>query len=55
MVGMMSLIFLLLIILGVPIAYCMGLGAFAALITHMPNSAITVASKMFGGLDCRDF
>ncbi len=51
MVGMMSLIFLLLIILGVPIAYCMGLGAFAALITHMPNSAITVASKMFGGLD----
>lgn len=51
MVTLLSVSFLLFLILGVPIAFSMGLSSLAALMTFMPNSAITIISKMFGGLD----
>lgn len=51
MVGIMATAFLVLLILGVPIAFSMGLSSLLALIVHMPSATVTVAAKMFGGLD----
>ena len=51
MITALIVIFLVLLVIGVPIAYCMGVSSFAALFLYMPNATSTLASKMFGGLD----
>lgn len=51
MVGVLATVFFVLLIVGVPIAFSMGLSSLAALALYMPNASITIVSKMFGGLD----
>lgn len=51
MVTVMIVAFLVLLVLAVPIAFSMGLSSLLALLAYMPTSAMTIVSKMFGGLD----
>ena len=51
MVGLLATAFLVLLVIGVPIAFSMGIGSFLALAFYMPNATMTIAAKMFGGLD----
>jgi len=51
MITVLVVVFLVLLVAGVPIAYCMGLGSWLAMTIHMPNATSAIISKMFGGLD----
>ena len=51
MILILVCVFLILLILGVPIAVSMGLGSFAAVAAQMPNALLMIPSKIFGGLD----
>lgn len=51
MVSLLATLFLVFLIIGVPIAFSMGLSCFLVLAVHMPTASMTIISKMFGGLD----
>ena len=51
MILILVCVFLILLILGVPIAASMGLGSFVAVASQMPNALLMIPSKIFGGLD----
>lgn len=51
MLAILAIVFLVLLCLGVPIAFSMGLASFASMLCEMPQAIITIPSKMFGGLD----
>jgi len=51
MVSLLATLFLFFLIIGVPIAFSMGLSSFLVLAVHMPTASMTIVSKMFGGLD----
>ncbi len=51
MIGTLVAVFIVLLLLGAPIAYCMGIGAYVSLAMYMPNATNAVVTKMFGGLD----
>ena len=51
MLTVLGLVLLVLLTLGVPIAFCMGLASAAAIHYSMPHALITIPSKMFGGVD----
>ncbi|MCD8363555.1 MAG: TRAP transporter large permease [Lachnospiraceae bacterium] len=44
-------VFIIMLVLGVPIAFSMGLASTASLLVGMPTGMITIPSKIFGGLD----
>ncbi len=51
MIVTLMVVFVVILLLGVPVAVTMGLSSFAALIAHMPQSVIMIPSKVFAGLD----
>ncbi|MEA4966077.1 MAG: TRAP transporter large permease [Oscillospiraceae bacterium] len=51
MITILIVVFLVLLLVGLPIAFCMGIGSFLALAVHMPQAVVTIIAKMFGGLD----
>jgi C4-dicarboxylate transporter DctM subunit len=51
MLAILGIVFLVLLTLGVPIAFSMGLGSAAAILYAMPHAVITIPARMFGGLD----
>ncbi|MGI6031280.1 MAG: TRAP transporter large permease [Eubacteriales bacterium] len=51
MIAVLFISFLVLLILGVPIAFCTAISSLLSLLVGMPNAIITIPAKMFGGLD----
>ena len=51
MITCLVLVFIVLLLLGAPIAYCMGAGAYLSMAMYMPQAKVQVIAKMFGGLD----
>lgn len=51
MITILFVSFLILLVLGVPIAYCTAISSLLSLLVGMPNALITIPAKMFGGLD----
>ncbi len=51
MLTILFVVFIIMLVAGVPIAFSMGLASVAALFAKMPTGMITIPSKVFGGVD----